>query len=182
MKGIIFNVLNALVEEKFGEEMWEKTLEKAQPASGGAYTAVASYPDEELFSIVGALSEETKIDPNTLVRVFGEFLGAELIKAYPQFTEGKNLKEFLLSIDEVVHVEVKKLNPDVHLPRFEYQDVEVDSLSIIYRSSRKLCHLAEGLIEGSAKYFGEKVEQKQSKCMHQGVDHCQLDIRFLGES
>ena len=48
MKGIVFTLLNELVEEKFGPEVWEKALEIAKPASEGIYTAGDTYSEKEL--------------------------------------------------------------------------------------------------------------------------------------
>ena len=86
------------------------------------------------------------------------------------------MKRFLLQVDEVIHKEVKRINPDVYLPEFEYIDPAPNELIMLYRSKRKLCALSEGLIQGAANHFDTKVEIKHPVCMHDGHDHCRLEI------
>jgi len=50
-----------------------------------------------------------------------------------------------MMVDELIHVEVKKLYKDAQLPEFNYEDHIDDKLTMIYRSPRKLCFLSEGL-------------------------------------
>ncbi len=178
MKGIIFNVFNKLVEEKFGLETWDALIEETQPASRGAYTSAGTYADQELFAMVGVLSKKTGAPATDLVRIFGEYTLHELAKAYPVFFKHDSLKSFLQSIHGVIHVEVRKLYPDAGLPEITYEDPGPDQLVMIYRSPRKLCALAEGLTQGAAAHFKEKVSVQQTKCLHNGETECRLELRF----
>lgn len=178
MKGIIFNVFNAMIEEKFGLEMWDDLITTTQPASGGIYTAGQTYPDIELLSYVACLSQKTNIPVPDLIRIFGEYTLIQLSKLYPKFFEHRNLKNFLLSIHDYIHVEIKKLHPDAQLPVIKYEDNEKNKLVIKYYSERKLCHLAEGLLQGAASYFNEQIGYHQSACVHNHSDHCRFEIIF----
>ena len=98
----------------------------------------------------------------------------------PQFFEGHtDLKSFLLTVDRVIHVEVRKLHPGAELPQFDYEDESDKELTMIYTSPRKLCFLAEGLIDASAKHFNTKYELDHTECMHNGADSCNLKIKIL---
>jgi hypothetical protein len=50
---------------------------------------------------------------------------------------------------------------------------------MIYKSPRKLCQLAEGLISGSAKHFNQNYKMTHDPCMHNGSDHCALKVELL---
>ena len=179
MKGVVFNVFNQLVEEKFGLPTWDKILTTVNPESEGVYTAGGSYDDKELFSLVGELSKHSGVAVEQLVRGFGQYMFRQLATLYPVFFQpGMTLKEFLLSVDSVIHVEVRKLYPGASLPEFTYEDLGKDRLLMKYRSKKKLCVLAEGLIKGASLYFETPIEQIQTKCMHKGDDHCCFDIQF----
>ncbi|MBX7148934.1 heme NO-binding domain-containing protein [bacterium] len=178
MKGIIFTVFNKLVEEKFGLETWDKLILAVKPKSKGAYTTAATYEDSELFSLVGELASTTKIPTTKLIKTFGSYTLLTLSKIYPAFFEGKTLKEFLTSIDQIVHVEVKKLYPDAGLPKFNYENPSPNELVMNYESPRKLCVLAEGLIEGAAHYYKNKITINHPLCMHKGAHHCRLEIKI----
>lgn len=178
MKGIVFTSLGEMVEEKYGLETWNALLVRADLPSKGLYTAGGTYPDEELSSLILTLSELVKVEPSQLIETFGVYMFPVLAGKYPNFLEQKNLKNFLKSIDKVIHLEVHKLYPDASLPSITYEDPAPDKLVLNYRSPRKLCALATGLIQGAATHFKTKVSIKQPKCMLKGEDHCRLEIFF----
>lgn len=178
MKGIIFTEFNQLVEETWGLETWEHLLDEVAPPCGGAYTAGDTYPDDELFALVGALSKRTQTPVAGLVRAFGAYLLPHLARLYPGFFKVKTAKQFLRSVHAIIHVEVKKLYPEAVLPTITYEDPADDRLVMLYRSPRKLCPLAEGLIDGSAKHFRTSIQWAHPRCLLKGDDHCRLDLRF----
>ncbi|WP_320820950.1 heme NO-binding domain-containing protein [Thalassolituus sp.] len=181
MKGIVFDILRDMVEESYGLEGWNSILEKS--GSNGLYISTESYKDDELFSLVGAASEITGIAVNDLVFKFGEYMVSQFYSRFPIFFDrSKGLIDFLLSIDRIVHLEVRKLYPDANLPSFNYQKGDDSSLTMIYRSERKLCRLAEGLISGSAKFFNQTYTMNHDPCMHHGADACHLKIQLTGEA
>jgi predicted hydrocarbon binding protein len=179
MKGVVFDLLNEMVEEKFGFQAWEDMLELAK--LDGIYVATETYSDAELFKLVAAAESVSGISASILVKDFGRYMLPSFAKSHPVFFEGKqSLRDFLLTVDRVIHVEVRKLYPGAGLPSFRY-DTDVDDpskLVMIYKSSRKLCALSEGLIDGAASYFGESYRLEHSVCMHKGADHCELEMEF----
>ncbi|QQR79798.1 MAG: heme NO-binding domain-containing protein [Deltaproteobacteria bacterium] len=179
MKGVIFSIFNEMIEEKFGLELWDRMIEETKPVSKGIYTSAQSYHESELFSYVGLLSKETGISVEDLVRTFGHFTLIKLSKLYPDFLV-KDFKEFLKTIDSVIHAEVKKIYPDAGLPSFTYEDPAPNQLVMIYKSPRKLCHLAEGLIAGAAEHYQTKHKLSQTKCMHLNDPHCRFELT-IGE-
>jgi hypothetical protein len=178
MKGIVFTSLGDMVEEKFGLETWNALLKQVELPSGGIYTAGGTYPDEEMVSLIMALSKLVKIEPAELIKTFGVYMFPVLAGKYPNFLEQKNLKDFLKSIDEVIHLEVRKLYPDASLPSITYEDPAPRQLIVNYRSPRKLCPLAIGLIHGAADHFKEKITIEHPVCMLKGADHCRLELSF----
>ena len=178
MKGIVFNLLNDLVEEQFGMDLWDELIEETRPASRGSYTSVEIYPDEELLAYVGAISRHTGASVDDVVRRFGKYMLGRFAGIHPEFFAGHSIKSFLKSVHDVIHVEVRKLHPDVVLPSFTYEDPADDRLVMHYHSPRLLCRLAEGLIDGVSEHFGVGVTLDHSVCMHQGADHCELGLSF----
>lgn len=179
MKGTIFISLQEFVEQNHGYEVWDNVIESTDLASNGIYTSTKNYPDEELFALVGALSSKLNVSVPDLVRLFGEFLFPVLLPfAPPDAKNAPSLRAFLLMVDEVIHVEVKKLYTDSNLPEFDYDEHSDNELIMIYRSPRKLCHLSEGLIQGAAKHFNQPIEISQPKCMHMGADVCHIKVIF----
>ena len=178
MKGIVFNMLNDMVEEQFGMDVWDDLIDATAPASEGIYTSVEIYPDNELLAYVVEISKRTGAEVPEVVRLFGKYMLGRFAEVHPDFFEGHTIKSFLQSVDEVIHVEVRKLHPDVVLPEFTYEDNSEDSLVMHYHSPRSLCYLAEGLIEGASVHFDQDVTIEHPVCMHEGADHCELNLKF----
>lgn len=178
MKGMVFTMLGEMIEEKFGLETWDDLIDETDPESDGIYVSTDIYPDQELLAYVAALSKRLDTPANDLVFAFGEHLLGRFAEIHPEFFENLSIKEFLKSVHDVIHVEVKKLHPDAVLPHFDYEDSGGNELVMLYRSPRGLCALAEGLIEGAAKHYGEAVLLAHPICMHHGSDHCRLQLEF----
>ena len=175
MKGVVFNILEDMVVAKGGISLWQKLL--SQSGVKGAYTAVETYEDAELFTLVHAVSETLNVPMPELVRSFGEFMFQQLAKRYPEFVETPpDLFSFLESIDSVIHLEVKKLYSEVNLPKIDCSQAPGSVMRMEYRSQRKLCILAEGLVQGAASHFNTPITISHDICMHRGSDHCELVI------
>jgi len=182
VRGIIFTQLSAMIEQEQGMAFYNRMLEEIQLPSGGVYTAGGNYDPAEIYSILAFLENALGIPQQFILRRFGEFLLKGLASLFPNFFEVESLKAFLLTIDRHIHVEVKKLYPDSELPTFQYLDEEDNRLTIYYNSSKKMCSLAEGLIEGSARYFNQDCSLLHTTCMHRGDDHCTLELEFYARS
>jgi hypothetical protein len=179
MKGIIFNILEEMVIAHKGIAAWNEILNQEMP-EGGIYTVGESYPDEQLFTLIQAVSNSTNLSIEKIVGDFGEFMFDQLVTRYPVFIEqSSDLKSFLKSVESVIHVEVKKLYDNPHLPNFSYNEPADDILVMQYSSPRKLCILAEGLIRGAAAHYKTTIEVGHTVCMHKGARQCDLTIRFL---
>jgi hypothetical protein len=177
MKGVVFNLLEEMVEQEFGMAVWDALLEET--GQDGIYVSTESYPDEMLVALVVAAHEKSGIPVNDLVRAFGEFMFPRFYAQNQKFFQpGMTLKEFLLLVDRVIHVEVRKLHPDAGLPQFDYIDEQDNELTMIYSSPRKMCMLAEGLITGAAKHFDTEYTLSHDQCMHDGADTCKLHLKM----
>lgn len=155
MKGVVFTEFMEMVEQRFSADMLDDIIEDAQLPSGGAYTAVGTYPHEEMVALVVALSARSGAAVPDLLRAFGEYLFGRFAQGYPGFFKGQNdAFSFLAGIENVIHAEVRKLYPDAELPSFEVEYHDDRRLEIVYSSGRHFEDLAEGLILGCITHFG----------------------------
>lgn len=178
---MIFQQLERLVVETAGADAWEDLLDSTDlQTSSGVFVGAKTYPDADLMGLVGSLSEMTGKPPEALVRAFGEFLFPPLLDITKDFLgEVGSARELLMQVDRVIHVEVRKVHPDAVLPEFNYEKLDVpNELVMLYKSERKLCDLAAGLIDGCAKHFGGTVTQAHPVCMKTGDDHCRFELAF----
>lgn len=181
MKGIVFNLLEDVVTTHLGDVAWDDTLDTA--GVGGSYTSLGNYEDEEFVALLDAISARTGRPVGDTLRWFGHKSMPFLAQRYTEFFKAHNsLRSFLLSLNDVIHAEVRKLYPGAEVPVFEFEsppgEVGHETLHIHYRSRRRLCLLAEGFIAGAADCFAESVAVSQSRCMHDGSDHCVIVCRF----
>jgi hypothetical protein len=178
MKGIIFNLLEEVVTQKYGANTWDQLLETAKV--DGAFTSLGSYPDEQLVALVDAAAKALNLPANQIIRWFGGQAIPLLVKKYPVFfAKHTSTRPFLLTLNAIIHPEVRKLYPGAHTPDFELDASSPDVLVMGYRSQRKLCALAEGLIEGASNHYRETVTINHPVCMHRGDDCCRLEMSFV---
>ena len=168
--------MQEVVAGAHGEDTWDAILERA--GLDGVYTSLGSYPDGDLFALVGAASATLDADPQDVVRSLGEGAIPLLAERYPAFFEHARTRDFLLTLNDIIHPEVRKLYPGADVPEFDFETTGDADLVMGYRSPRKLCALAEGFIRGAATHFGEDVDIDQPSCMHRGAESCVLACRF----
>ena len=175
MKGVVFNLLEQAVTSEHGPDTWDDLLD----ATGldGAYASVGQYPDEHMEALVAAASEKLGVSPADVLRWFGAAAMPMLRESYPSFFNQPDLRAFLLSLNKIIHAEVRKLYPGADVPNFDYEE-SGDDLVLIYRSARQLCPLAEGFITGAAAEFGQRVSITQPECMNEGAAACRIVCRF----
>ena len=145
----------------------------------GSYTSLGSYADEELFKLVGAASAALNLPADDIVRWFGQRALTLLSATYPPlFTGHTTTRSFLLTLNDIIHPEVRKLYPGADVPEFDYDTSDSVLLRMGYRSRRKLCALGEGLIVGAAEYYKEDVNLTQTECVHRGDSRCVFEMSF----
>lgn len=158
MKGIVFVELLNMIKINFGEDMVGDVLDDCNLASGGAYTTAAVYDHREMIEIVNKLSAKTGIKTLELTKNYGFYLFSRFHTLMPEFfTSPKNSFEFLESVDQTIHVEVKKLYPDAQLPKFDTSRPSKNELEIIYKSKCPFANFAHGLILGCINHFAENI-------------------------
>lgn len=167
MKGVVFTEFMDMVEQRFSADMVDDIIDDAQPPSGGAYTAVGTYPHDEMVALVVALSARSGAAVPDLLRAFGEYLFGRFVKGYPSFFSGQHdAFTFLSGIESIIHAEVRKLYPDAELPTFEVEHHDDSRLVIVYASGRHFEDLAEGLIRGCIAHFGRPATLRRETIGH----------------
>ena len=177
MKGIIFNLVEEAVTAEHGEDAWDDLLDQA--GVEGSYTSLQLYPDEELTALVVAGSELLGVEPADLARWLGHEAALGLAERYPHFFEPHpSTRPFLLTLNDVIHPEVRKLYPDASPPDFEFEEMPDGALVMTYSSRRRLCDLATGMIAGAATHYGETATVTHDACMKHGAPSCVLTVSF----
>ncbi len=179
MKGIIFNLLEDVVTAAHGPFVWDDLLDVA--AASGAYTSLGSYPDDELIGLLATLSRQQGWEMEQTLRWFGRSAMPELARRFPAFfSSAASARDFVLSVNNIIHPEVRKLYAGAGCPHFHFSSDASGELLVEYASARKLCWLGHGFIEGASDHFGQSVRVEHRRCMHHGADSCVLALDWAG--
>jgi hypothetical protein len=177
MKGIIFNLLEEVVTSTQGPDAWDALLDDT--GLDGAYTSLGSYPDQNMQALVAAAAQTLGLPPFEVLRWFGKEAMPLLALRYPAFFRvQQSTRPFVLSVNSIIHPEVRKICPGADVPTFEFSDAPDGALLMTYRSPRRLCALAQGFVEGAAAHYGENVCFEHQQCMHRGDEKCLCRISF----
>ncbi|WP_298552983.1 heme NO-binding domain-containing protein [uncultured Algibacter sp.] len=175
MKGIVFTEFLDLVEDKFGLEVVDKIITQSNLESGGIYTSIGTYKFSEMLQLLQHLSAHTDISIDDLLLVYAEHFFAVLEQSYPGLLATyKDPIEMLSSIENHIHVEVRKIYPDAELPTFEVIEKTENSLVMIYKSSRAMHHFGLGLMNKTFEHFNSKANIVLEKLNEDGTE-----VKFL---
>lgn len=166
-----------MVTNAYGEDTWDALLD----ATGleGAWTSLGSYPDEDLMALVAAAASALGTTNEAVLKQVGEGAVPLLAGRYPQFFTGHDsTRPFLLTLNDIIHAEVRKLYPGAEVPVFSFDTSDDEVLKLRYFSPRRLCALAEGFIAGAATVYRQAALIEQPECMHRGDEACILHCRF----
>ena len=178
MKGVVFNLFEGAVTREHGEDAWDALLDAAHV--DGAYTSLGSYPDAHLMALVHAAAMARGESDQAVIRWIGREAMAPLAVAYPAFFDPHDdVRSFILTLNDIIHPEVRKLYPGADVPTFGFSTDADGSITLRYGSPRRLCSFAEGLIEGAAAHFGQTVAIEQPMCMLRGDELCSIEVRVV---
>ena len=175
MKGIVFTEFLELVEDKFGLEMVDDIITSSTLESEGVYTAVGTYSFSEMLQLLTHLSENTGISIDNLLLVYAEHFFSVIENSYPGLLATyKDPIEMISSIENHIHVEVRKIYPDAELPTFEVVEKTENSLIMIYTSSRAMHHFGLGLMNKTFAHFNATATIDLQKIKEDGTE-----VRFV---
>jgi hypothetical protein len=177
MRGIIFNLLQEVVTRHHGEDTWDALLSAAHDE--GTYTSLGSYADSQLEGLVAASSRSLGLSPSEVLIWFGQEAIPLLFQRYPAFFDSQpSTRPFVLSVNSIIHPEVRKIYPGADVPTFEFSDTPDGGLLMGYHSARRYCALAQGFIEGAARHYGESAIVRHLECLLRGDQRCLCHISF----
>jgi hypothetical protein len=179
MKGIIFNIAEQYITDKYGADKYEAILENCSLATREPFVGPGTYPDEDLVEILVKSSASLNITVADLLKDLGFYSFAKLAGRHPGFLEGfTHPKDFLKTVDGIIHVEVRKLYQGSKLPVFQYAEPSENELIITYYSERKLYPFMEGLILGVERHFKVPIQLEHSIYQKDGSEFCDFHLRF----
>lgn len=158
MKGVVFTEFIEMIEDLMGLEFTNKVIDDARLANEGAYTAIGTYPHQDMFKLLESLSKHAQNPQGKILKGYGECLFHRLSKSFQkELSAHPSAFSFLLQFGELIKMETLKLHPEADMPVFKTQLLGPDSMEFLYTSPRKLGDLVEGLILGCIGYYNENI-------------------------
>ena len=183
MYGLVNKAIKDMVCTRFGEDTWQQIRHKAE-IELDVFTSMESYPDDLTHKLVKAASIVLDLSPSDIMQAFGEYwIQYTAQEGYGEMIDmsGEDLPEFLENLDNLharVGVSFPKLNP----PSFECTEMEEESLTLHYRSTREgLSPMVFGLVKGLGERFDTEVEITQTQSKDSGADHDEFLLRYKSE-
>lgn len=171
MKGIVFTEFLDLVEDKFGLEMVDTIIENSNLETQGVYTAIGTYKFAEMLALLTNLSKETGLSSDQLLLVYGEHFFSVLEDSYPGLLATySDPLDLLASIENHIHVEVRKIYPDAELPTFTTLEKSEDTLVMVYKSGRAMSSFGLGLMHKAFEHFNSSAQIELEKMNDQGTE------------
>jgi nitrite reductase (NADH) large subunit len=178
MHGMIFGELKKFVDTNLGGDSWVTLLDKAGFAKR-VYIPVKEYPDKEIVRLVVTASKITGIQIPDLLKSFGIFMVPDLLLLFRrQIQPDWNLMDLYAQIEDTIHNVVRLKNPGAKPPQLRVHRKSPNEVIIYYSSSRKMCALGIGLIQGIADSFGDLVVINETTCMHHGDACCTISVKL----
>ena len=176
MQGIFLDALERFVVRELGETGLHQV--RARTGRGdNRYMFDTTYPDGELISIVHSVSQANGLPPEEILKQFAEGLVPTLLDVFgflvnPNWT----FVDFLLNTEAVIHKAVRLNTPSAKPPAILAHMAAMDAVAITYRSPRRLCSVAKGIIRGSAIHYKVKAAISEERCMLRGDPECVITV------
>jgi hypothetical protein len=116
MKGILFNIFEEFIEENFRDDTWNLILDESIEEED-VFVVPKTVSDSTFLNIVQTAIKLKELKLEDAVKMFGKFSYSRLKeKLLDVMANYSGLKEILFSLDEIIHVEVRKLLEDANPP------------------------------------------------------------------
>jgi hypothetical protein len=123
------------------------------------------------------LVEATGAPAEEIIEEFGVALVPGLLEVYGFLVNPRwSFIDFLLHTEDVIHRGVRLNTANSRPPELQASREGPESVTISYRSARKLCPLAKGIIRGAAAHYKVDITITEERCMLRGDPECLINV------
>jgi hypothetical protein len=176
VQGIFLDELEKFVVRELGQTGLKRVRGLTGRGDGG-YRFDASYPDDELKLIIRGIAEATGTHPGDLLEMYAEAMVPGLLEVYGFLVDPRwSFIDLLLNTPDVIHTGLKTNSPEAKPPDMQVLRAGPEAVAIHYRSRRRLCSVAKGIIRGIAARFQVNVVIVEERCMLRGDPECLITV------
>lgn len=176
MHGIIFAEFRRFAESELGPESWAPLVAEAN-LPGNVYQVAQQFPDSDFNALVGVLARTLGRPVATALQDFGAFIASGLLKmhAHSIHSDWRTL-DLIEHTERAIHQVIRQGDSNAHPPEISVRRIDKRELLLEYRSTRRLCAFAKGIVLGIACHYAEDVAIRETACMLEGADCCRMNI------
>ncbi|KAB3530264.1 heme NO-binding domain-containing protein [Alkaliphilus serpentinus] len=157
MKGTVVSTWLKSLRGIYGDEVINNAIKSVAWNQDRIISPLEDIVDSEIFRIFDYISKEVKEPVANIWRKVGRENIYTFQKWFPSYFKRYSLKGFLIMMDDV-HTQLTKIVKGANPPRMYPKEINEKEIEITYISKRGLFDYFIGLLEGSSKYFQEKLE------------------------
>ena len=176
MQGVIFDQLERYAVRELGGDALARIRDLTGSGATG-YRFDSDYPDEGFQVILRGVAEATGRTTEQVAEDFGRALVPALFDIYGFLVDPSwNFFEFLLKTETTIHRGVKLNSRGARPPVIQAALIGSKTIKIAYRSERRLCRVAFGIIRGAASRYGVEITIAEELCMLRGDPECLIMV------
>lgn len=162
MKGTVVSTWVRTCRDLYGNEIINKSLKSINWSEDIVFTPLEDVEDKKIFALIDNISKNVNVPINKLWQIIGENNLTKFAEDYPVFFKRTNLFKFLNSLNFIHSIIMKKIK-GAKPPKMIIEIVSSKSIYLTYQSKRELYDYFLGLLNGSIKFFNEKVEIEETE-------------------
>ncbi|HBC95462.1 MAG TPA: chemotaxis protein [Clostridium sp.] len=156
MKGTVVATWMRTCRKLYGDKTVDTAMDKIGWGASKIFSPIENVKDKDIKKIIEIIAKDNKEDVEILWKKIGLDNINAFYKDYPAFFKHENLYSFFRSMFDV-HIVMTKKFPGAKPPLVVINPTSARTAVFEYKSKRAMFDYLMGLIEGSAKFFGEKL-------------------------
>ena len=174
MKGTVVSTWIKTCRKLRGDKVVDEALTNSGIDKDKVFSPLEDVDDNVVKNIIGYIARNENMSTGDLWRKIGQENITTFSEDYPAFFEHDNLYNFFDAMYEV-HMIVAKRIPGAHPPILKIRPISSREAIFSYNSKRGMFDYFFGLIDGSSKYFNEKIQISE---MSRTSDSVELKLTF----
>lgn len=174
MKGTVVSTWIKTCRKLRGDKVVDEALANSGIDKDKVFSPLEDVDDNVVKNIIGYIARNENMSTGDLWRKIGQENITTFSEDYPAFFEHDNLYNFFDAMYEV-HIIIAKRIPGAHPPILKIRPISSREAIFSYNSKRGMFDYFFGLIDGSSKYFNEKIQISE---MSRTSDSVELKLTF----
>jgi Methyl-accepting chemotaxis protein len=160
MKGTVVATWMKTCRKLYGNDTVDKVMDSVGWGASKIFSPIENVDDAQVKEVISLIASGNNVQVGVLWKEIGLDNINTFSNDYPAFFKHENVYSFLKSMFDV-HVVMTKKFPGAKPPLVTLTPISNRKAIFEYKSQRGMFDYLKGMIEGSCRYFNEKIEIKE---------------------